>query len=130
MCEDSVVLGTWLCLRLQGKNVTLKTHGLEKYKHTITDLTLCDGTDVNYSLVTDSVGWWYRKYATGDTVLEGLENEAREAKKDLWVELSVVGVAETYKPQVVRSIRIAGSIHSLLDPERSNRILKTSAAGD
>jgi hypothetical protein len=61
---------------------------------------------------------------------EGLENEAREAKKDLWVELSVVGVAEPYKPQVVRSIRIAGSIHSLLDPERSNRILKTSAAGD
>jgi micrococcal nuclease len=25
--------------------------------------------------------WWYRKYAPGDTVLEGLEQEAREARK-------------------------------------------------
>ena len=33
-------------------------------------------------------------------------------------------------PELVRSIRIAGSIYSLLDPERSNRILKTSAAGN
>ncbi len=30
--------------------------------------------------------WWYRKYAPGDTVLEGLENEARAAKKGLWVD--------------------------------------------
>jgi hypothetical protein len=27
--------------------------------------------------------WWYRKYAPGDTVLEGLEKDAREAKKGL-----------------------------------------------
>ena len=33
-------------------------------------------------------------------------------------------------PEVVRSIRIAGSIYRLLDPARSNRILNTSAAGD
>ena len=30
--------------------------------------------------------WWYRKYAPGDTVLDGLEKDAREARKGLWVD--------------------------------------------
>ena len=32
-------------------------------------------------LVKDGWGWWYRKYALGDTVLEGLERDAREGQK-------------------------------------------------
>jgi endonuclease YncB( thermonuclease family) len=122
-------LGLGSAFAFRGIKSPFQTHGFENYKRTIADMILSDGTNVNYSLVKDGACWWYR-ICYGDTVLEGLENEAREAKKDLWVELSVVGVAEPYKPQVVRSIRIAGSIHSLLDPEHSNRILKTSAAGD
>jgi hypothetical protein len=46
---------------------------------------LPDGMNVNHALVKDSWRWWYRKYALGDTVLEWLEKDAREAKKDLWV---------------------------------------------
>ena len=38
------------------------------------------------TLVKDGWCWWYRKYAPGDTVLEGLEKEAREAKKGLWAD--------------------------------------------
>jgi Staphylococcal nuclease homologue len=38
-----------------------------------------------HTLVKDGWCWWYRKYAPGDTVLEGLEKDAREAKKGLWV---------------------------------------------
>ena len=30
--------------------------------------------------------WWYRKYTPGDTVLEGLEKEAREARVGLWAD--------------------------------------------
>ena len=65
-----------------GKQVTLQTHGLDKYGRTIADVLLPDGTNVNHALVKDGWCWWYRKYAPGDTVLEGLENEAREARKD------------------------------------------------
>jgi endonuclease YncB( thermonuclease family) len=43
-------------------------------------------THVNHALVKDGWCWWYRKYAPGDTVLEGLEKDAREAKKGLWAD--------------------------------------------
>jgi len=68
------------------KEVTLQTHGKDKYGRTIADVLLPDGTNVNHALVKDGWCWWYRKYAPGDTVLEGLEKEAREAKKGLWVD--------------------------------------------
>jgi len=46
---------------------------------------LPDG-NVNQELVKQSWCWWYRKYAPGDTVLEGLEQEAREMKKGFWAD--------------------------------------------
>jgi micrococcal nuclease len=42
---------------------------------------------LNQELVRQGLCWWYSKYAPGDTVLEGLEAEAREAKKGLWADL-------------------------------------------
>ena len=70
----------------QAKEVTLQTHGYDKYGRTLADVLLPDGTNVNHTLVKDGWCWWYRKYAPGDTVLEGLENEAREARKGLWAD--------------------------------------------
>jgi len=55
----------------------IQTHGHDKYKRTSADVTLPDGTNVNHTLVKDGWCWWYRKYAPGDTVLEGLETEVR-----------------------------------------------------
>ena len=69
-----------------GKEVTLQTFGKDKYRRTIADVLLPDGTNVNHTLVKDGWCWWYRKYAPGDTVLEGLEKDAREAKKGLWTD--------------------------------------------
>jgi micrococcal nuclease len=68
------------------KEVTVQTHGHDKYQRTLADVLLLDGTNVNHALVKDGWCWWYRKYAPGDTLLEGLETEAREAKKGLWVD--------------------------------------------
>jgi endonuclease YncB( thermonuclease family) len=47
---------------------------------------LSDGTHVNHTLVKEGWCWWCRKYAPGDTVLEGLEKEAREARKGVWAD--------------------------------------------
>jgi endonuclease YncB( thermonuclease family) len=44
-------------------------------------MLLPDGSSVNHTLVKDGWCWWYRKYAPRDTVLEGLERDARDAKK-------------------------------------------------
>lgn len=41
---------------------------------------------INQELVKQGWSWWYRKYAPVDTVLEGLENEAREGRKGLWAD--------------------------------------------
>jgi micrococcal nuclease len=63
-----------------------EVNGKDKYGRTLADVLLDDGTNLNQELVKQGWCWWYRKYAPGDTVLEGLETEAREAKKGLWVD--------------------------------------------
>ena len=67
----------------QAKDVTIQTHGHDKYTRTIGDVILPDGMNLNQELVKQGWCWWYRKYAPGDTVREGLEKEAREAGRGL-----------------------------------------------
>ena len=69
-----------------GKEVTLQTHGKDKYRRTIANVLLADGTNVNHALVKDGLCWWYRKYAPGNTTLERLEAEARESRMGLWAD--------------------------------------------
>jgi micrococcal nuclease len=71
---------------MPGKEVAIQTHGHDKYKRTIGDVILPDGTNVNHMLVKEGRCWWYRKYAPEDTVLEGLETKAREGRKGLWAD--------------------------------------------
>jgi micrococcal nuclease len=44
-------------------------------------VTLSYGTNINHTLLKDGWCWWYRRYALVNTVLEGLEKDAREARK-------------------------------------------------
>ena len=67
-----------------GKEVTLQTFGKDKYRRTIADVRLPDGSNVNHALVKEGWCWWYRKYAPGNSELEKLEKDARDAKKGLW----------------------------------------------
>lgn len=69
-----------------GKDVTIQTHGHDKYARTIGDVILPDGTNVNHTLVKEGWCWWYRKYAPRDPMLEGLERDAREGRKGLWAD--------------------------------------------
>ena len=64
------------------------SHTAERYKfgRTLGDVILPDGINLNQELVKQGWCWWYRKYAPGDTVLEGLEKEARKARKGLWAD--------------------------------------------
>ena len=69
-----------------GRDVMLDTHGQDKYGRTLADVLLGDGTNVNHELVKDGWCWWYRKYATGDAVLEELEKAPRVEKRGLWAD--------------------------------------------
>jgi endonuclease YncB( thermonuclease family) len=69
-----------------GKEVTLQTHGKDKYGRTIADVIMSDGININQMLVKNGWCWWYPKYAPGDTVLEELDREARQAKKGSWAD--------------------------------------------
>lgn len=73
-----------------GKAVTLHTFGKDKYGRTIGAVLLPDGMNVNQELVKEGWCWWYRKYAPGNSMLEALETEAREAGRGLWVDPSPV----------------------------------------
>ena len=73
-----------------GKEVTVQIHGHDKYKRILGDVILSDGVNLNQELVKQGWCWWYRKYAPGDTVLEGLEKDARDAKNGLWADPQLV----------------------------------------
>ena len=47
-----------------GKEVTVQTHGHDKYTRTIGDMSLPDGMNLNQKLVKQ--GWWYCTYVPGN----------------------------------------------------------------
>ena len=72
----------------------------DKYGRTLADVFLLDETHVNHTLVKEGWCWWYRKYAPRDRVLEGLERNARIARKGLWVAPNQVPPWEWRKSRV------------------------------
>ncbi|MEO6307506.1 MAG: thermonuclease family protein [Nitrospiraceae bacterium] len=61
--------------RAFGKQVTIQTHGYDKYKRTLGDVILPYGMNLNQELVRQGWCWWYRTYASLDSEPETLEYE-------------------------------------------------------
>jgi hypothetical protein len=45
---------------------------------------------LNYTLVKEGSCWWYRPYAPGDSMFEGLTKEGQEVKNGLWADPQTV----------------------------------------
>jgi len=90
-----------------GKEVTLETYGQDKYGRTVADVLLPDGININHELVKEGWCWWYRKYASGNTELEKLEEEAREGKRGLWADPSPVPPWVYRKAKRVQSLDLS-----------------------
>ena len=63
-----------------GKEVTVQTYGHDKYKRTIGDVILPDGTNVNHTLVKERWGWITLVNRSGDrhAVLTGVNGGQRD----------------------------------------------------
>ena len=57
-------------------------YGDDRIGPSVADIVSPDSYMLNHGLVNEGWRWWYRKYVPGDTVLEGLEKEAR---KEFWI---------------------------------------------
>jgi|SRR5688572_8073402 endonuclease YncB( thermonuclease family) len=69
-----------------GREITIQTHGKDKYGHTVADVLLPDGTNVNQRLVRDGWCWWHPEDAPNDLALKQSEQEAKKEKKGLWAD--------------------------------------------
>ena len=71
-----------------GKEVTVKDYGLDnnRFKRTLGEIVLPDGRVVNEELLRAGLAWWYRKYVPNRVDLAAIEEEARTAKRGLWVD--------------------------------------------
>jgi endonuclease YncB( thermonuclease family) len=69
-----------------GQVVTVKVRDIDRYKRTVAEIILPDGRNLNQEIVRAGLAWWYERYARRETVLQDLEQEARDAKRGLWSE--------------------------------------------
>lgn len=75
--------GLWdLCF---GKPVIVKVMDTDRYGRTVGEVA-CAGTNANEAMIERGMAWVYRKYAKGHGHLFPIEDEARQAKRGLWVD--------------------------------------------
>ena len=64
----------------------MKVRDIDRCKRTAAEIILPDGRNLNQELVRAGLAWWYQQYARRETVLRDLEQEARAAKRGLWID--------------------------------------------
>ena len=84
--------------------------------------------NLNQDLVKQGWCWWYRRYAPGDTVLEGLEKSARESKKGLWADPQPVPPWEWRKRK--EPISIGEELPTGLYPQNLQEFLPSSPSAE
>jgi len=72
------------------QEVIVTDFGRDKYQRIIGLITLTDGRNLNQELVRQGFCWWYQKYAQSDAVLKQLEQQARDAKRGLWIDANPI----------------------------------------
>lgn len=68
-----------------GRKVGVQIRDIDRYGRIVGTVILPDGRVLNHELTAAGLAWWYRRYASEDTVLRDLEQEARTAERGLWV---------------------------------------------
>jgi micrococcal nuclease len=66
--------------------LTVEVRYIDRYKRTLAEIILPDGRNLNQDLVRAGLAWWYQRYARRETALQDLEQEARDAKRGLWID--------------------------------------------
>jgi len=68
-----------------GKDVTVRSHGIDRYGRILADIVLADGRSLNRELVRAGLAWHYKRYSS-NVELAALEAEARAAHRGLWAD--------------------------------------------
>ncbi len=71
------------------KTVTVQVVDRDRYGRTVGVVLLPDGRSLNHELVRAGLAWMYRRY-TNDQNLSDLEEEARLARRGLWVDANPI----------------------------------------
>ena len=76
------------------RQVTVNWQKYDRYGRTV-GVVLVDGHNVNIEQVRTGMAWWYRQYARDQSpadrsLYEAAENDARTAKRGLWVDTNPV----------------------------------------
>ena len=80
------------------KIVTVKVETTDRYGRLVGEVFLPDGRSLNRELVRAGYAWWFRKYSDDQTIGE-LEDEARQARRGLWIDPNPVAPWEWRKNQ-------------------------------
>ena len=72
------------------KTVTVRVKGRDRWNRTIGEVVLPSGQLLNHELVREGLAWWFQKYAAGNEELHVMQEEARAAKRGLWVDANPV----------------------------------------
>lgn len=69
---------------IEGKTINVKVEDRDRYGRLVGDISTACGRRVSVDMAILGHGWWYRKYAAHDVVLQEAENQARRRGVGLW----------------------------------------------